>query len=259
MGEIGPVPQPDDHPDVRGIAAGTMRRDRADVAVLEVFLRVADLGLRDVIDRQIRDLRLDFPHRLDQRRIRAQVAVGFPLHGHFLDLALESLGSGNPRGDVGRVAAALVVVENLFEMVHPAQVIPGADAAPVALDFHHVQQVLRLVGRGLVAKHPGQSQRVFIIRPAVHALEIGHRRLDPVINFERVIHIRRAHQLAGHADGPLAEREVAPVLTLRLGDDGLEFRLALKDRRERQARAGRRRDRLLGERSLIGECGECQQ
>ena len=56
----------DDQADVGGVAAFIFRSDRADVAVLKIFLDGGDLGFRHVPDGQAGNLCLDLSHRLDQ-------------------------------------------------------------------------------------------------------------------------------------------------------------------------------------------------
>jgi len=214
---------------VRGIAAGMMGGDGANIAILEEILGGADFGFWDVIDWEFRDLSFDFAHRLDESGIGAEVAVAFPLDGHFADFAAEADCAGNFRGDVGGVAAALVIVENLFEMMHPAEVVSSAGAIPITFDFHHVEEVGGFVGAGFVMKHASKGQGVFVVSPAIHAREVGYRRLDAVMDFEREVDIRDADHFARHSHGALAERQATPIFTFRFGDDGEKLGFAMED------------------------------
>lgn len=200
-----------------------MGGDGANIAILEEILGGADIGFWDMIDREFRDLGFDFAHGIDEGGIGAEVAVAFPLDCHFADFAADSDGAGNSGGDVGGVAAALVIVENLFEVMHAAEVVSSAGTIPIALDFHHVEEVGGFVGAGFMVKHAGESQRVFVVSPAIHTLEVGYRRLDAVIDFKGEIDVGGADHFARDPHGALAERQAAPIFAFGFCDDGEEL------------------------------------
>ncbi len=127
-----------------------MGGDCADVAILKVVFRSPDLVLWEMVNGEPGHLRLDPAHWLDEGGVGSQVAIAFPLHGHFPDLPLEALGAEEARGDVCGIAAALIVVEDLLQMVHAGEVVACANAVAIALDLDHVEHVLRCVETRLV-------------------------------------------------------------------------------------------------------------
>ncbi len=123
-------------------------------------------------------------------------------------------------------------------MVHPAEVVSGADAIAVAFDLHHVEHVGGFVRGGLVAEHAGEGQGVFVVGPAVHAFEVHHRGFDAIVHFQREIDVGSANHFAGGADRALTDGESAPVFALGLGNEGVKLRFALKDLAHRKPRLG---------------------
>ena len=119
--------------------------------------------------------------------------------------------------------------------MHTREVVSGAYTVSVTLDLYHFEHVLGLVGAGFCHQHTGNGQSVFVKSPAVHGVEIHDGGLGMIICFEAVIDIRRASEFARDPNCAVPNRQGSPIFTLRLGDDGVKFRLTFEDGAERES------------------------
>jgi hypothetical protein len=136
-----------------------------------------------------------------------------------VDIAVEAHSARQARCDIGGEAASLVVMKNLLELMHPAQIASAANPIAIALNLDHVQHVLGFVGTWLVAQHARDGQGVFIIGPAIHRGEIDHWGLDSIIHFQGVVLIGDAEHFPGHPNGAIGKWQGAPIFAFGLGDD----------------------------------------
>src|SRR5205823_11554742 len=103
-------------------------------------------------------------------------------------------------------------------------------AAAVAVELEIFEHRL---GRPLVLRlieHAGEGERGLEEGPAIETVEVHRRRLDAVVDLQRVALVRRADERAPDGADALADRERLPGRRLR--DQLVEFRAALKDRGE---------------------------
>ena len=102
-----------------------------------------------------------------------------------------------------------------------------------------MQQAFRSPIRFRLVQHPGEAERDFEKRPAIHPLKIHRRRLDSVIDLERVMLVACPNQGQADGGGPLADRQRLPILGFGLRDQAIELVLSLENGAKRQARFDR--------------------
>ena len=139
-------------------------------------------------------------------------------------------------GDVSSEATFFVVGEDLFEVVHAAEVVTVAFAVAVAFELDVIKKGLTRPNGRRVFDHAGECEGCLVEGPAVEGFEIDRGRLDVVVYLEGVVAVRGAADAFADGHGALAERLVGPVFPFRFGAEPVEFGFASEDGRPWKAR-----------------------
>src|SRR5947208_17160817 len=96
------------------------------------------------------------------------------------------------------------------------KIFARALAATIPVQFDVMQQAFRSPIRFRLVQHPGEAERDFEKRPAIHSLKIYRGRLDPIVNFESKVFVARSDKSLSHDGSPFADRQSFPASRLGL-------------------------------------------
>ena len=89
-------------------------------------------------------------------------------------------------------AALIVVGEPIFQIMQPREIFARAFAAAIAIKLDVMQQSFRRPTFLRLVQHPGEAERDFKKRPAIHTHEIRRWRLDVIVDLQREMLVTRA-------------------------------------------------------------------
>ena len=128
--------------------------------------------------------------------------------------------------DVFDQPAALIVLNPVLKVMQPRVEPPGAASVAVAVHLDEAEHFLRRVGRGMQGDQASHAECDLEERPAIHAVHVDRRRLDGVVQFERVVDVGCAAQGEGELVDPFPDRQFGPSRAIATVHQLLEFLLA---------------------------------
>ena len=165
-----------------------------------------------------------------------------PRSGHFMRRVRHAL-AAKLRCQVFHQSALVVVVEPVLQIMEARKIFTGAHAATVAIGFDVMQKVFRRPVRFRLVQHSRKRERCFKKRPAVEPVEIDRRRLDSIVDLERVRFVTRAGERLPHHGCPLPDRQRFPIVAFGQRNQPIELVLPFENCLERQPRLDRKRRR----------------
>ena len=223
---------------MRGVGLVPIGHDADDVAVAELRFDARNLRTRDVGDAAAGEFVFDPDEGWNERRVGAQLAVEVGLFPHVGHAAVKFL-PAERRGDVLDQPASCVVLDPILEVVQARVEASVAASVAVAVHLDQPQHFLRRVGRGMQGDEATHAEGDFEKRPAIHPGHVDRRRLDGVVQLERVVHVGRAAQGEGEFVDPFPEGKLGPARAVAAVHQLLEF--FLSDECFARGQSGRRR------------------
>src|SRR6476469_654076 len=87
-------------------------------------------------------------------------------------------------GEIVHQTSSIVVVEPIFQIMQTREIVAGAFAPAVPIQFDVMQQTVGSPVRLWFVQHPGEAESDLKKRPAIHSLKIYRGRLDPIVDFQ---------------------------------------------------------------------------
>ena len=141
-------------------------------------------------------------------------------------------------GKIFHQPSAIVVVEPVFQVMQTREIIAGAFAAAVPIQFDVMQQTVGCPVRLRFVQHPGEAESDLKKRPAIHPLKIYRGRLDPIVDFQGEMFVTCSYQRLPGRRGPLSDRQSFPISGFGLCNEPVELILAFESRAKWQPRCG---------------------
>src|SRR5438309_4114101 len=120
--------------------------------------------------------------------------------------------------------------------MEPRQIFARALPAPITVELDVMEELFRRPTLLRFIEHPGEGERDFIERPAIHSGKIDRRRLDPIIDLKGERFVASANE--GLPDGgcPFPDWKRLPIFLTRFCHQTVEAVAAFEDRFKRETR-----------------------
>src|SRR6266436_7901779 len=118
------------------------------------------------------------------------------------------------------------------------KILAGALTAAIAIQLDVMQEALRSPIRLRLVQHSGKTERYLEKGPAIHALKIYRRGLDPIVDFKSEMLIACSHQCLSDCRSAFTNWQSLPISCFGLCNEPVELILPLKNRGEWQPRFG---------------------
>src|SRR5439155_17215509 len=124
---------------------------------------------------------------------------------------------------------AIVVVKPVLQVMQARKILTRALTAAISILLDVIQHAFRRPARFRIVQHSRETERDLEKRPAIHAVEIHRRRLDPVVDLQSEMFVARPDQSLSNGRSAFANRQRFPVFCLRLCNYPIELVLSLKN------------------------------